>query len=91
MVITDFVSDYGVFLIWAASILLAIALSVWLPLRLLFPRREMLFRSEADIVRAFSRAEGGERKHAGAFHEALDLLEMKKSERPSSDDVIAAK
>lgn len=91
MVITDFVQDYGVLLIWAAAALLAIALSVWLPVRLFFSRREMLFRSDQDMVRACSRAEGGARMHAGAFHEALDLLEMKKNERPSHEEGVAVK
>ena len=91
MVITDFVGDYGVQLIWAAAVLLVIALLAWLPIRLFFSRREMLFRSEPDMVRASSRAEGGARKHAGAFHEALDRLEMKKNERPSYEDGVAAK
>ena len=80
IVITDFISDYGVLLIWSASILFVIAASVWIPVLIFFPRREMLFRSEEGLVRACSRAEGAERKHAGVFHEALDLLEMKKHE-----------
>jgi hypothetical protein len=51
----------------------------------------MLFRSEQDMVQACSRAEGGARMHAGAFHEALDLLEMKKNERPSHEEGVAVK
>jgi hypothetical protein len=91
MVITDFVSDYGVLLIWAAAILFAIAVITWLPIRLFFSRREMLFNSEQDMVRASSRAEGGERKHAGAFHEALDFLEMEKIERRSYAEEVSPK
>ena len=91
MVITDFVRDYGVLLIWASAVLLVIAISVWLPVRFFFARREIVIRSGHDMIRACSRAEGGERKHAGAFHEALDLLEMKKNERQSYDEVVSAK
>ena len=76
MVITDFIQDYGVFFIWTAAILLGASIILWLPLRLFFPRRELLFiRQGADTIRACSRAEGNERRHAGVFNEALDLLE----------------
>ena len=74
LVVTDFIGDYGVFFIWAAGLILAAAGCVWLPVRLLFPRREMFFRFEPDVTYACSRAEGGARKHAGVFHETLDLL-----------------
>jgi hypothetical protein len=37
----------------------------------------MLFLYEDGVIRAFSRAEGRERKHGGVFHEALDMLEEK--------------
>jgi len=76
MVITDFIQDYGVYFIWTAAILLGASIILWLPLRLFFPRRELLFiRQGADTIRACSRAEGNERRHAGVFNEALDLLE----------------
>jgi hypothetical protein len=91
MVITDFVRDNGVLLIWAAALLCVIAISIWLPIRLFFSRHEMLFKSEQDMIRACSRIEGGERKHAGVFHEALDLLEFKKNERQSYDEGDVAK
>jgi hypothetical protein len=91
MVITDFIADYGVLLIWVASAFLVIAFSAWLPVRCFSPRREMIFRSEDDMVHAFSRAEGGARKHAGAFHEALDLLELKKNVKRSDDDGASVK
>ena len=77
MVMTDFVYDSGVLLIWVAGVLCAAALLLWIPLRIFFPRREMLFKSEGELVRAFSRAEGGRKRHAGVFHELLDLLEVK--------------
>jgi hypothetical protein len=75
MVITDFIQDYGVLFIWAAMILLGVALIFWLPVRLLFPRREMLFiKQGTDMIRACSRAEGKERVHGGVFNEVLDLF-----------------
>jgi hypothetical protein len=79
MVLTDFIGDYGVLMIWAAAMLFAIAATVWLPVRLFFPRREMLFTIEGDSSRACSRAEGRDRKHAGVFHEVLDVIEAKRS------------
>jgi hypothetical protein len=79
MVVTDFVVDYGVLLIWCAGGLLLLAAVVWLPVRLLFPRREMLFSCEANRTRASSHAEGARRRHAGAFHEVLDFLAARQS------------
>ena len=75
---TDYIGDNGVLLIAIAAVLFTIAGSVWFTVRLFFPRREMLFRSERDVIRASSRAEGRERKHAGLFHEVLDFLEAKR-------------
>lgn len=85
LVVTDFIRDYGVQLIWAAGVLFVIAGCVWLPVRIFFPRREMLFKSGQDGIVAFSRAEGGNRKHDGVFHEALDLLEVRRFERVLRD------
>lgn len=79
LVITDFIRDYGVLLIWAAALLFIAAGCLWIPARVFFPRREMLFLREADTVKAFSRAEGGRNKHAGVFHDALDLIEGRHS------------
>ena len=85
MVVTDFVVDYGVLLIWGAGFLFLLALMLWLPVRLFFPRREMLFHSGPDSVQAWSHAEGGRRKHAGVFHEALDVIAGKLPDsRPAS-------
>jgi hypothetical protein len=78
LVVTDYIGDYGVFLIWAAALLFVTAGCLWLPIRAFFPRREMLFRFEPDVTRACSRAEGGARNHAGVFHEALDLVDARK-------------
>jgi len=82
LVITDFIRDYGVLLIWTAALLFVIALGLWLPVRVCFPRKEMLFLVEADAALAFSRAEGGRRRHAGAFHDALDLVEARRATTP---------
>jgi hypothetical protein len=75
MVVTDFVYDPGVPLIWGAGIALLLSLAWWLPVRLFFPRQEMLFRHDGDVVTACSRAEGRGRGHAGRFHELLDLMQ----------------
>lgn len=80
MVLTDFVVDYGVLLIWSAGFLFLLGAFVWLPVRCWLPRREMLFQGEkAGVVHACSHAEGRARQHAGAFHEALDVLATKES------------
>jgi hypothetical protein len=78
MVMTDFVKDDGVLLIWGAGFLFMAGLLLRLPVRLFFPRREMLFCPHGEMVSACSRAEGKQRAHAGVFHEALDLLETTK-------------
>jgi hypothetical protein len=77
LVVTDFIGDYGVLFIWAAALFLLIAGTFWLPLRAFFPRREMVFIAESGVTRACSRTEGGTRRHAGVFHEALDLIAAK--------------
>lgn len=75
MVLTDYIRDYGVLFIWTATILLGASILYWLPVRLFFPRREMLFlRQGTAMIRACSRAEGKERKHGGVFNETLDML-----------------
>ncbi len=79
VVLTDFISDQGVFMVWGAMLLYVVALLLWLPVRCCFPRQEMVFvKSDEGILYAGSRAEGGGRWHAGIFHEALDLLEEKR-------------
>ena len=82
MVTTDFIQDYGVLLVWASSLLYLVAACLWLPVRLFCPRREMVFAAGREVVQGLSRAEGGRRKHAGVFHEALDLLELRRSLDP---------
>lgn len=74
LVVTDFIGDYGVPFIWAVALFFSAAVSFWLPLRIFFPRREMVFTFGSAVTKAGSRAEGGARRHAGAFHEALDQL-----------------
>jgi len=77
LVVTDFIGDYGLPLIWAAALLILAAGSLWLPLRLFLPRREMVFMYESAATAAYSRTEGGTRRHAGIFHEALDLIDAR--------------
>ena len=75
LVVTDFIRDYGVFFIWAAGILLIAGGCVWVPIRLLFPRQEMVLLVKTGQFRASSRAEGRSRAHAELFHETLDFAE----------------
>jgi hypothetical protein len=75
VVATDFVRDYGVMPMWTAAIFLGVSFLTWFPLRLLCPRREMLFCREPATLLAYSRAEGKGREHAGIFHDALDVLD----------------
>ena len=81
LVITDFIGDYGVLFIWAAGVIFVLAGCIWLPIRICFPRREILFRFDPGQTRSCSRSEGGARIHAGVFHEALDLVDVKRDER----------
>ena len=74
VVVTDFITDYGVWPIWISSILFPLALLAWLLFRLFLPRRELLFVRVPGAVRAYSRAEGRGRGHGEVFHEALDYL-----------------
>ncbi len=80
MVLTDFIQDYGVYFIWGALSLYGIALLYWLPVRVFFPRREMLFVRGGinDMVTAYSRTEGRERSHNSLFHNLLDMLDIGK-------------
>jgi hypothetical protein len=79
LVVTDYIGDYGVFFVATAALLFLVASSLWLPIRLFFPCREMLFLYDKDAIKACSRAEGGARRHAGVFHEALDMVEGRKA------------
>jgi hypothetical protein len=77
LVVTDYIGDYGVLFIWVSALFFVVAGCLWLPIRTFFPRQEMLFSYDHDITRACSRAEGGARRHAGVFHEALDLIDAR--------------
>jgi hypothetical protein len=79
LVITDFITDYGVLLIWTAALLFIGACCIWLPVRIFSPRREMLFLFGHGNTQAYSRSEGKVRKHAEAFHDALDFIEPRRS------------
>jgi hypothetical protein len=77
MVVTDYIGDYGVLFIWAAALLFLIAGAFWLPIRIFFPRREFWITNKSGVTKVCSHAEGGARKHAGVFHELLDLIDTK--------------
>lgn len=74
LVTVDLIRDYGVYCIWAAALGGLLWLLCWLSVRLLAPRREMLFIATDGGVHAYSRSEGAQRQHDGVFHETLDLL-----------------
>ena len=82
LVVTDFIKDNGVLFIWWAALFFGAAGVLWLPIRTIFPRREMLFRFDQGVTTACSFAEGGTRRHAGVFHEMLDHIDAKKGETP---------
>lgn len=74
-VVTDMVRDYGVPCIWAAFLLVLLAIMVYLPLRCFWPRREMLFAVNPDgAVSACCAAEGRRRGHEALFHDLLDRV-----------------
>jgi hypothetical protein len=80
LVVTDFIRDYGVLFIWLSALFFAAAGCLWLPIRIFYPRREMRFSFDPEVTLACSRAEGRARRHAGVFHEAVDLLDGRKAE-----------
>lgn len=73
-VVTDLVRDHGILPIWMAIVCILPAIFCRLPLRLLSPRREMLFLLREGCVHAASSAEGGAVRHGAVFHDALDFL-----------------
>lgn len=75
VVTVDLVRDYGVLCIWSAALLYLAAFLFRLPVRLFYPRREMLFLKSGTVTHAFSLAEGERIRHDGVFHEALDLID----------------
>jgi hypothetical protein len=73
-VLVEVVTDPGVPLLWLAALLLVAALVFYVPVRLLFPRREMVFTADGDGVRAGVRSEGRARGNLGVFNEVLDTI-----------------
>lgn len=74
VVIVDYIRDGGVYLIWLSALLFAISICIWLVVRTIFPRREMLFVFTGEKIFTFSRSEGRSRNHDGLFHDMLDSL-----------------
>jgi len=74
VVVTDFISDRGVYLVWLSSLFFVVAALAWLSVRVVSPRREMVFLSQGEGITASLRAEGRGRQTAGLFHELLDAL-----------------
>ena len=81
MVMTDYVSDPGVYLIMAAAMLFIVSTLITVPAGFAAPRGEMLFREDGSLIHAAVRSEGRRRQHAGVFHEMLDLLEQMQNRR----------
>ncbi|MDD2581348.1 MAG: hypothetical protein PHR66_05060 [Desulfuromonadaceae bacterium] len=79
LVVTDLIYDNGVLFIWWSALLFCVAAALWLPIRVFSPRREMLFRFDHGVMTACSLAEGRSRKHAGVFHEMLDMIDAGKA------------
>jgi hypothetical protein len=77
LVVTDYIADYGVLFIWSSALFFTAGGGIWLLIRVFFPRREMLFMHGLESTRGYSRSEGGARRHAGVFHEALDLIDSR--------------
>ncbi|GFO60724.1 hypothetical protein GMST_30490 [Geomonas silvestris] len=74
VVITDLIRDNGVIPIWFAGVIFALAFCYWLAVRLVSPRRELIFTWQSAPAVALSRAEGRSRRHNEQFHEALDRI-----------------
>ncbi len=75
---TDFIIDYGVWPVWLALLLFSTAALLYPALRLVNPRREILLHMVGAELYGYSLAEGRARRHAGLFHETLDLLAVEK-------------
>ena len=73
-VVTDFIDDSGVYLVWLSALLFVLSFVLWLLVRTAAPLREMVFVSEGNEIAASSRAEGRVRQHSELFHELLDRL-----------------
>lgn len=77
VVITDYIRDAGVYLIWLSALLFIASFCTWLVVRTFFPLREMVFVFTGGEVCASSRSEGRSRNHDGLFHGLLDRLAEK--------------
>lgn len=74
-VVTDFVRDYGVLCIWMACAAALLAVTLYLPLRLIWPRREMWFSSDGQGgVSAWCSSEGRTRQNEALFYDLLDKI-----------------
>ena len=73
-VVTDLVRDPGVPFVWGAVVAAILSLTLYLPIRLFLPKREVLFVVDGDLVKAYSRAEGRYLRHGALFHDLLDRI-----------------
>lgn len=74
LVVTDFVRDAGLPLIWSAGFVFTAALLLYLPIKLCAPHREIFFIATGEATRVCSRAEGKGKQHRSLLHNLLDLL-----------------
>ncbi|WP_243372301.1 hypothetical protein [Geotalea sp. SG265] len=74
IVMTDLVRDRGLSFIWWSGLCMLVAVAVYMPVRLLAPRREMMFVAHGRGTQAISWAEGGKTAHRSVFHGILDAI-----------------
>jgi hypothetical protein len=75
-VVTDIVRDYGVLSIWLAIVAALAAFLLYLPLRLFWPQRLLVFTAAAGTGQIFAgcRYEGKKRQHLAIYHDLLDRI-----------------
>jgi hypothetical protein len=74
-VVTDLVRDNGVLCIWGACIAALLSVVIYLPVRVLWPRREMAFSNIGQgEMRAYCFAEGSRRRHESLFLDLMDKI-----------------
>jgi hypothetical protein len=74
--LTDMITDPGVIPIWLAGVLFIGGILLWLPVRIISPRCEILVSREGAAVRAHLYTEGNKREHLGVFNEVLDMIAL---------------
>lgn len=75
-VVTDFVNDYGVLCIWMACVAALLAVTLYLPLRFLWPHRFMFFSIDSEKMQIVSgcSSEGKSRQNKALYYDLLDKI-----------------